>query len=559
MAGDITGDALPLLAITRDDQELFRVGPQTPLAGALADILTHTRWFSGKARTITSTEVVENVGIPDTHGDGRLLFVQVTYAQGPVETYALPVALATAEQAGRLHNDHPESVMARFRDPSAGDTQAGVLYDALWNPDYCRTLLEAIGRQRTFKGIRGEVHASPTDAYAQVVDETSRIEPFVMRAEQSNTSVRFGNRAVLKLYRRVVEGENPESEIGRVLTSMRFPNVPPFAGAIEYRAYTGERATLATLQGFVEHQGDGWQQALHTLKGYFSAISARQPRDESGWPQGSLLALAAHPLPESVRERIGSYLNSADHLGRRTAELHLALARCDVDPAFTPEPFSAAYRQARYESMCRMTTETLNLLRARLDDLPADLQTSARDVLEHERDILARMRAFALLDTGALRTRCHGDYHLGQVLCVGEDFMIIDFEGEPARPVCERREKHSPLLDVAGMLRSFHYAPYAAIYSGVGASGTRAHEDMAARARWAEYWRGWVSTAFLQGYLAVAARAPFWPSRAQDAHVLLRAHVFEKAMYELGYELNHRPDWTGIPLQGIMQLLRDTD
>ena len=185
------------------------------------------------------------------------------------------------------------------------------------------------------------------------------------------------------------------------------------------------------------------------------------------------------------------------------------------------------------------------------------MRSQAATVLSMQPHIVARFHAFLDLETEALRTRCHGDYHLGQLLWTGHDYMIIDFEGEPARSLAERRTKHSPLLDVAGMVRSFHYAPHAALLQRRRASKPEPAHNTVALDRWADFWYQWTTVAFLDSYVAIASRCAFWPPSQGDAAVLLDAHMLEKAVYELGYELNHRPEWVGIPLQGIIQLVEN--
>jgi maltose alpha-D-glucosyltransferase/alpha-amylase len=261
-------------------------------------------------------------------------------------------------------------------------------------------------------------------------------------------------------------------------------------------------------------------------------------------------------IPTFARELIGPYLESGVRIGQRTAELHVALANVQNNPDFTPEPFSLEYRRSRYESMCRLASQTSSLLKGRLNDLPSDTEQEARLVVNSEPQILDRFRDFFELETSALRIRCHGDYHLGQVLYTGQDFVISDFEGEPARPLSERRMKHTPIMDLAGMLRSFHYAPYAALsrqQSKLLAEGDGGRLDP-----WVRFWSGWVSVVFLKAYLAIAGRASFWPGSQEEFQVLFDAHLLEKAVYEIRYEVNNRPGWVKIPIRAVLEILEMT-
>jgi maltose alpha-D-glucosyltransferase/alpha-amylase len=267
-----------------------------------------------------------------------------------------------------------------------------------------------------------------------------------------------------------------------------------------------------------------------------------------------LLALAEADVPPLAGELIGPYLASARLLGRRTAELHLALASDPGDPCFAPEPFAAPYQHALAQSMRDLATAAFRLLRQRLADLPEAVRGEAQEVLALEAAVMGAVRSVAQQPITALRIRTHGDYHLGQVLYTGDDFVITDFEGEPTRPLHERQCKHAPLKDVAGMLRSFHYAAYAGLFNQVNHVTPSSSETLTALESWAQRWYLWVSTEFLQTYLAYIGPASLLPSTRDERQVLLDAYLLEKAVYELSYELNNRPDWVRIPLQGIRQL-----
>ena len=266
--------------------------------------------------------------------------------------------------------------------------------------------------------------------------------------------------------------------------------------------------------------------------------------------------LAAGEIPTAAMETIGGYVESARLLGRRTAELHRALASDTTDPQFAPEPFTPLYQRSLYQSMRSLTRQTLLMLGRRVKDLPESLRPAAEQILGAENEILKRFHMLTDRKIGAMRIRCHGDYHLGQVLYTGKDFVIIDFEGEPARSLTERRLKRPSLRDAAGMLRSFHYAAYAALIDLAERGGLSERPDALPRLETqARFWHVWVSAAFMKAYLDVAGDAPFMPKARAEAQVLLDAHLLEKAVYELAYELNSRPNWARIPLTGILDLL----
>ncbi len=303
-----------------------------------------------------------------------------------------------------------------------------------------------------------------------------------MNAEQSNSSVVYDKRLVLKMFRRVEPGLNPDLEIGVFLMEKSsFRNVPPLAGYIEYLDEHGATSSLGMLQGYVANQGDAWQFTLRALAEYYEAVPRSGGLGAGEIPRASLVALCGQPVPDEARRRIGAYLDSAALLGRRTAELHLALASRADDPDFAPQPSSEADHQAFAESAAQLLTANFDLLRRLKGGMPDQTRQEADEILRLEEIARRRLQLLARLKGSAMVTRIHGDYHLGQVLFTGSDFVIIDFEGEPARPLAERRKKRSPLQDVAGMLRSFHYAAYAPLLQERNAGSTPDEELRALR------------------------------------------------------------------------------
>lgn len=523
------------------------------LEALLPGVLATRRWFGGKGRTVRSVRIGEAVPIPSRSRTAILFSLRVEYAEGKEEVYLLPLTAAFGATAEQVRRECPVAVVAGIRVGHGARDEAGVLFDALWDADVARSLLEAMGQGVSFSGAEGTVKAASTGAYARLVGGENGLDPNVMKSEQSNTSVAFGDRVILKLYRRLGSGVNPDLEIGRALTRANFPYIPPVAGMLEYAKGSEEPVTLALLQGFVRNEGDAWRHSLEAVDRFFMRLGNGGAPPPARGTETSLLMLAREEYPRQARELIGLYLQSAERLGQRTAELHLALSQVADDPAFAPEPLTAAYQDDRHGSMVRLTRQALALLRDRLASLPGVHQAEAKRLLAMEPAIKKAFEAFRSLGTPVLRIRCHGDYHLGQVLCTGSDFMIIDFEGEPARSLAERRMKHPALLDVAGMIRSFQYAPFAFLEGK--RDGVASGLTPASREAWARFWCDWSSAAFLKAYLGIAARSRFWPQAEADVRLLFDAYVLEKAMYELNYELNNRPSWVGIPLQGILRLI----
>jgi maltose alpha-D-glucosyltransferase/alpha-amylase len=541
---------LPLVATEFEEEDVLNGKAATRLEEILPGFLTRSRWFGGKARPLKQARVVDMILLEKESRRWGIALVRVDYLSGDGEVYALPMALADENQFDRLQQEHPQSIIARIK--VKGKPSTFLLHDALMEPAFGAILLEVLSRKRTFRGRRGQIRGIATRALHPLLAKNQPLPPpVVMGAEQSNTSIRFGDRVILKFIRKLSPGVNPDLEIGRLLTEKRFPHCAPTAGAIELRLNQDEPMTLAILQGFVANQGDAWSYALDRLERYFQATEGQADLPELPAPfPGDLIEAAPS---DEVAALFGDFLGSARLLGRRTAEMHLCLASEQRLPEFKPEAFSKLYQRALYQSMRTLTGKALPLLRGQFNRLPESLRPLAVYVMEHENDLMSRFKELLESRIGALRIRCHGDYHLGQVLFTGSDFMIIDFEGEPARPITERRIKRSALRDVAGMLRSFHYAAYSALV-GRQKSGAPAG-TLAVLEHWAEFWQRWVGAEFLKSYLQAAAGGRFVPGTRDELRVLLQALLLEKAVYELSYELNNRPDWVGIPLRGIYQLL----
>jgi maltose alpha-D-glucosyltransferase/alpha-amylase len=545
---------LPRLGVSGSWDTVFHGKTLDDLEKILSKYLKGRRWFGGKARQIKWAKIRDILPVSHVSSGAHILLVQVDYMEGDPETYTLPLAYASGEHANDVLSEHQDFVVAQIRVQEKGEE--GILYDALGEEDFCKALLNAMARHGKRKGTEGELLATATRPLQHIwsaQDET--LEPTILQAEQSNTSVKYGEQFILKLFRRLAEGLNPDLELGRFLTERGFAHSPPVAGTIEYRKGRHEPVTLAILHGFVPNEGDAWEYTLDLLGHYFEDAMARQADGVAPLaPEGHMLDLAESEPPQEVFQMIGNYLESARLLGRRTAQLHVLLSSAPGDPVFAPEPFSKLYQRALYQSMRTLAGQVFRLLRKNLKNLPEALQSEAEAVLEQQPQILKVFERILKKRVTAMRLRCHGDLHLGQVLYTGRDFVIMDFEGEPARPIGERRIKRSPLRDVGGMLRSFHYADYSALLS-LRERGLLSTEDFHSMEVWARFWHVWVCAVFLRAYLDVAGQSNFLPRMKEELRMLLDLYLLEKAIYELGYELNNRPDWVKIPLQGIRGLL----
>ncbi|MCO6456618.1 MAG: maltose alpha-D-glucosyltransferase [Pirellulaceae bacterium] len=581
------GIDLPGCTIAQRWDNLFTGKACRTLLQALPAYLRRQRWFAGKARKIQQVGLVDYFAIqgPAESSAMRLLLVDVQYVDGEAEKYLLPVVFAQGEQACNITGDHPRGGILRV-ERSDGEPPA-VLCEAMWEDLFWHPLHEAIRRRRVLRGQHGEIHAEQTKAYRRLASGLKRQAgpPRAVKAarelngdepptvaihggQQSNTSVILGERFILKIFRCLNAGENPDLEIGRFLTQeTQLSCVPELAAALTYQpladqeqpagaAANGDSITLGIMHELVANEGDAWVYTLDELGRFAERVEAELPElDRRGQlpPHQSPLDLIDQRPPDYTQELIGPYLRSIALLGKRTAEMHQALAGGKT-AAFVPEPFTLLYQRGLYQSMRAQTRRAFALLRRQLPVFDEDLREQAAGVAQREGELLERFRRVLDRKISALRTRCHGDYHLGQVLFTGNDFVIIDFEGEPQRPISERRIKTSPLRDVAGMLRSLHYASHAARL-GQAPGGTGRGVAAGDLQTWFQIWYTWSSAAFLEGYARQLGPTNLLPQDRDELKNLLDAHVLEKAVYELVYELNNRPDWVRIPLEGILELV----
>ena len=485
-------------------------------ASALARDLPSRRWFGDKARAIAGVTPLDHAALPST--GGVLALFRVDFAAGTPETYCILLADA------------------------AGRRRAGVFADALEDPLFCAGLVEQIRAGAALPGRRGRFRFKATAALAEILPETPPTSTSV-KTEQSNTSVTFGGRAILKVFRRVQPGSNPELEITDFLTrSTSFRAAPRLAGSIEYEAGGEEPATLATLHEFVPNRGDVWT-ALQARLGEYFAVAVTGP--DAGGP----------PDPAFARALAAADAKEARTLGELTGHLHMALASATGPPAMVPAPVEPADVRVWQDGMRARLERVLAALAAALDTLPADLREVARQALERAPQLTERLSGLeALVQEPVLKIRVHGDYHLGQVLRTDGGFVIVDFEGEPARPLAARRARACALKDVAGMLRSFAYAARAAMLRAaeVGAGDATLAERLLP---WASAWEEGVRAAFLEGYLGATEQggAGFLPRSREAFDRVLGVLELDKAIYELDYELNHRPGWARIPLEALLR------
>ena len=516
-------------------------------AQILPAFLPAQRWFGSTARQIVACRIEDAIPLGENAG---LAIVGVGFREGPVERYAVPLALAFGADAERLRESHPAEVVGTV---VRGLEDTGVLYDGVQSDEACRALLALVHEGLERPGLGGVLAGRPGRLLREAASPAGEGNIARVGGGQNNSSVTYGDRFIAKVYRRVEPGLNPDSELVQHLTDRHdFPGIPPFAGALEYRPPGTPSASLVLVQGFLPNQGDGWTWMQEELARYYERASLLPadtiPTEVPDFWGG----LDLHGrLPPMLDELLGISDDAAIALGRRTAELHLSLAMPSRDPGFAPEPFLAEDLAALRQALQQQATTTFDLLKASVVRLSDDQVELASQVLSYRRRVARRMERVTETLPQAVRIRIHGDYHLGQVLRVGQEFVITDFEGDPAQPLAERRAKHPPLKDVAGMLRSFARAARIALQSHVA----RRPEDPERLEPWTRIWQQSVSAEFLRGYGRAAGGASILPVMPEETSQLLEAYLLQHLLCELRFELDHRPAYVGVPLRGIVELL----
>jgi maltose alpha-D-glucosyltransferase / alpha-amylase len=481
------------------------------------------RWYAAKGTPIERARIVDHV----VWQEGKLSWVLALLDIGAADEsgYFMPLALAWERDEERVRN-LTTSAIAKIRQQA----NVGVMGDAFADEAFCRAIVAAMAKSRTIATAQGKLQFRPTAAFTELAGSDFATLPAARpQGSSSNTVVVMGERLILKGYRRLRVGASPELEMGLFLTEVvKYPHCAPLAGVLEYTG-DGQTKLLAMLQAYIANQGDGWTYSLEYLR--------RHLEEHRTSPATDALPVNAHE----------AYLIMIRTLAKRTAELHGALATRTGDSAFDPLPLTRADADGYRQRALGEARNAFALLRANIEQVPPAERDRANEVLAQQDRLLTRLEACAAEESQGQKIRIHGDYHLGQVLVTRNDFVIVDFEGEPGHSVEQRRAKQSPLRDIAGMLRSFSYVEHSALRSA-------AHDDVEFT-KLAPLARGWASevrAAFLAAYDAEAARSSLYASLT-PGRGLLGLFELEKALYELRYELGNRPTWVGIPLQGILE------
>ena len=538
------GQKLPVLPVAEGLQNVLVPtmaqgrGPEQ-LESLLPDYVKDQRWFGAKGETIDEITVEDAVRLQTD----PVVYLSVLNVQLEEKNdfYTLPLMAAPEDEADAILENHPNAPLAWLEINGSGERR--LIYDATVNPDFWTTLFHWWQTGSKGRSLKGVYSAEPSDEAKG--DEVESIH--LLTGEQSNTSAIVNDDYFVKLYRRLEQGPNPEKEMLDHLTTVGFKFAPRLHGTIDFRR-SDRKYTLGVLQEALPVETDGWSYALSCTNRFLDRVenstfpreqarSTGPPRAMDDWTSGSTTEEAA---PVWLDDVAPEFLSLARVLGVRTAEMHLALAEADTDdlhPIDAPEDAGSTLARRLRSEM----EDTRELIGRHADDLATEIPDETAWT-----EAYTRIRQLEDVDGSHQRIRIHGDYHLGQLLRAEGDFYVLDFEGEPARPLKERRLRENALRDVAGMLRSLEYAILAAWQDH-----TETDPDYAP---WIDALLRWSEMTFLNAYADTAGTADFLPP-APSRYAFLWAYLFHKAIYEVRYELHHRPDWAWLPLRGLRRLL----
>jgi maltose alpha-D-glucosyltransferase/alpha-amylase len=516
----------------------------------LPSYLMRMRWFGGKSQGIENIRIINHVPLPANGTTIVFLLIEVSYQSGLPETYQLPVGFGKDHLAFKISEYCPMAVLAKLK---VGHEE-GVLYDAIYGIDLQDAIIHNLAEGKNITLGNSELRFAGNETVRQYVRDHEKIRPRVVSAEQSNTSIIFDNAFFLKLYRRVDKSVNPELEISRYLSEHTdYAHIPKYMGVIEWK-YDGGTMVLGMMQQWIESTSDTWTYILDRLDDFNETILSSGLITPPVELRGDIITpIAYDEVPHQMQQLLeGQVVERTRLLGVRTGELHLALASAKDTPEFRPEDYSLHYQRSLFAGLQSLVRATFNNLSRSLRTLPDKVRHEAEEILGMKEEILLTLKNIYKKKINVSKIRIHGDYHLGQVLFTGKDFVITDFEGEPARSYSERRLKRSPLRDVAGMIRSFHYAAYASLFL----DNQIREDDVARLMPFVEQWYHYTSGIFMDAYLKTTHGNSFIPEMREDLDILMTTFLLEKAVYELNYEINNRPEWAIIPIRGIKSILR---
>lgn len=547
----MTEEFVSALSLKKNWEEIFRGEALIELEEKiLPHYVLHCRWFGSKTKKISKLQIIENIIFKLPSNNSHILLIKISFSDGQEEFYQIAISFHFKLAAISIIENYPQAIICDI----TVDGNEGILYDCIYDEYLQEILFETIAFRKKVHTPNGCIYGNSRQVRIIQKDEIRNTPSRVLKAEQSNTSVIFDEKFFLKVYRRLENGINPELETMSFLSEKNFPYIPSFPGSLQYQTQKGQNISLAILQGYVKNSGDAWSFVGNVAKGYFESILAQGDKMLHVPDFYPSIGNNTFKVPVEFAQFTGElFLEMISLLGKRTAQMHCVLSS-DMDaPAFSPEPFSLLYQRSLFQSIQGLVQKSLRLLEKKLSSIPLTVYEDAKYLLNNEYIIIETLRQLIHQRITSSKIRIHGDYHLGQVLYTGKDFIIMDFEGEPARPLSERKLKRSPFKDVAGMIRSFDYAAYNVLISSPAIMETH----FKALQNWVEPWYHHVSTLFFQSYLKESQNSFFVPQSPEQIEILLQSFLIEKAVYELSYELNNRPEWVSIPLKGLIRICKE--
>lgn len=524
----------------------------------LPQYLPKCRWFRSKTKTIAAVSVhhypiIRTKGATTDKAEAYPLRLQVRYTSGMQENYFLPIALIT-EPNSILHYSQqlPQAILCK----AITSEKEGIIIDALFDKMFQKALFELMKDGADLFNSTGGLNFETGKALTKYQLPEEGITSKILGVEQTNTSIVYNDAFFLKIYRKLENGINPDLELVRFLSEKsQFQNAPQYGGSILFEQDGQSPIVVGMMQNKIENEGDAWSTVLKDLEAYFNRVLTLDRTVQPALVKKERLYFM--DIPKSMRELISRLTyKRIVKLAERTAEMHIALNQAQEDEALTPEQLNIDIQTNICKNHIALVEEKLGDLEEKLAAFPNQVAEEAKQVLSQKGVINQCLEQLKHQPIEATQTRVHGDYHLGQVLDSGEDFYIIDFEGEPMRSIEERRFKTTPFKDVAGMIRSFHYAAYGQLYLN---PEHYTQEEMPLLEKWASYWFHYVSQIFLTAYLDRTEKQSFIPNDKDQLSLLLRTFILEKAIYEVGYEMNARPNWLRIPLRGVLHELKNLE
>lgn len=544
---------LPLLEISHWKNFVQKEVLEEIETNILPGYLLRMSWFDSSEKGLENIRIIEVAEVQLTEQNAFYLLIEVSYRNGLAEKFQLPVAYGSLEFSVKIQETYPHAILARL----VINGEEGVLYDAIYSTYLQTAIIELASRHHVIELNDSELVFKGEKLLKKYLAEQEKTKPRILSATQANTLIVYGNVFCVKIFRKVDFVINSDLEIIRFLTShTKFRNTPALEGSVEWKFPNGN-LILGMMQEVVQNNSDGWTYMLDRMVDFNErviALPAIPPVLTAS--KGTLTdPLVYEDMPAYLHELLDSMLaNRVKTLGKRTGELHLALASGVDFPDFAPEEYTLHYQRSLYSDLLALVRTSFQLLSSKIADLPDDIKVEAKEVLEMKPQLLQIFKSIYSKTIEVDKIRVHGDYNLEQVLFTGKDFYIVDFEGNTERRFSLRRLKKSAMRDLASMVRSFNYVAYRSLY----ADNQVRKEDIEKLLPFAEQWYHYVSGFFMKAYLDTVKDAHFVPKEKEGLDILMQVFLLEKALNELVYELKHRPDWVIIPLKGIKYMVKNS-